>query len=84
MGDDFNKDHYSHDSKWIYSTDQMVACVACIVQTIEDPDVSRLKKTPSIALLSKLVQISDVIHVLKVEPNVTCHITHVVLGKNKF
>lgn len=81
MCEDFHKDHISHDKKWIYSTDHMVACVACIVQTIEDPQISHLRKSPSIALLTKLVQIPTVLQDLKSDQDVTYHIIHVILGK---
>ncbi|VDI64487.1 Hypothetical predicted protein [Mytilus galloprovincialis] len=79
MCEDFHIDHISHDKKWIYSTDHMVACVACIVQTIEDPQISHLRKSPSIALLTKLVQIPTVLQDLKSDQDVTYHIIHVIL-----
>ncbi|CAC5402215.1 unnamed protein product [Mytilus coruscus] len=79
MCEDFHKDHISHDKKWMYSTDHMVACVACIVQTIEDPQISHLRKISVIALLTKLIQIPTVLQDLKSDQDVTYHIIHVIL-----
>ena len=77
---DFNEGHLNHDPKWIYFTDQREACVACIVENIENQQISHLQKTSSITLLSKLIQAPDVTEDLKSHPNITCHIVHVILG----
>jgi hypothetical protein len=77
---DFNEGHFNHDPKWIYFTDQREACVACIVENIENQQISHLQKTSSITLLSKLIQAPDVTEDLKSHPNITCHIVHVILG----
>ena len=80
--------HDVHDRKWMFNVappggGEKVACVACLVETLENPDVLTIRKKP---ILNQLITVlntcnSQITQLLKADIRITLYMTLILLGE---
>ena len=85
--------HEAHDQKWQFDLvfpggggsceGSKVMCLACIMETLEDPNILVIKKKPALSQLLTLLTAcsSQTVKLLQADVRITLHMALVLLGE---